>query len=75
MIDLHIKIDFDEEKDQVLLEQERHMDMLHRNVSILRANLDVAHSATESKVKNHLSDNQNLLKEVNNLRFEVSSFA
>lgn len=51
------------------------MEMLHRNVSILRANIDVAHSATESKVKNHLNDNQNLLKEVNNLRFEVRSLS
>lgn len=53
------------------LEQERHMQQLHRNVSGLRANLDIVNIVSATKVQNHLVDNQNLLKEVNNLRSEV----
>jgi hypothetical protein len=31
----------------------------------------VANNASSHKIENHLRDNQSLLKEVNNLRFEV----
>ena len=60
-----------DEIEQVRQEQERHMYLLHRNVNGLRANLDLAQTVAATKVQNHLNDNQNLLKEVNNLRFEV----
>ncbi len=56
-------------------EQERHMYLLHKNVTGLRTNLDTAHTVAASKVQNHLNDNQNLLKEVNNLRFEVRNLS
>lgn len=64
-----------EEQEQVRVEQERHMYLLHRNVTGLRANLDLAHTVAANKVQNHLNDNQNLLKEVNNLRFEVRNLS
>lgn len=51
------------------------MYLLHRNVTGLRANLDLAHTVAANKVQNHLNDNQNLLKEVNNLRFEVRNLS
>jgi len=57
--------------EDVVQEQERQMEMLHRNVNILQASLDVANNASSHKIENHLRDNQSLLKEVNNLRFEV----
>ena len=57
--------------EDVVQEQERQMEMLHRNVNILHASLDVANNASSHKIENHLRDNQSLLKEVNNLRFEV----
>lgn len=59
--------------EQVQKEQERHMTLLHSNVSGLRANLDVANKVAATKVQNHLTDNQHLLKEVNALRLEVRS--
>lgn len=64
-----------DEQEQVRVEQERHMYLLHRNVTGLRANLDLAHTVAANKVQNHLNDNQNLLKEVNNLRFEVRNLS
>lgn len=51
------------------------MHLLHRNVTGLRANLDLAQTVAANKVQNHLTDNQNLLKEVNNLRFEVRNLS
>ncbi|KAJ1425795.1 hypothetical protein B484DRAFT_397806, partial [Ochromonadaceae sp. CCMP2298] len=64
-----------DEVQQVRLEQERHMYLLHRNVNGLRANLDLAHQVADSKVQHHLGDNQQLLKEVNSLRFEVRNLS
>ncbi len=55
----------------VKIEQDRHMHLLHSNVTGLRTNLDVINKVAATKVHNHLADNQNLLKEVNNLRSEV----
>jgi len=57
--------------EDVVQEQERQMEMLHRNVNILQASMDISNNASSHKIENHLRDNQNLLKEVNNLRFEV----
>lgn len=64
-----------DEQEKVREEQDRHMYLLHRNVTGLRANLDLAQAVAANKVHNHLTDNQNLLKEVNNLRFEVRSLS
>jgi len=63
------------ELEQVRLEQERHMALLHRNVNSLRANLDTTHHVAASKVQHHLGDNQHLLKEVHNLRLEVRALS
>jgi hypothetical protein len=64
-----------DEQEQVRQEQDRHMHLLHRNVTGLRANLDLAQTVAATKVHNHLTDNQNLLKEVNNLRLEVRALS
>jgi hypothetical protein len=64
-----------DEQEQVRQEQDRHMHLLHRNVTRLRANLDLAQTVAATKVHNHLTDNQNLLKEVNNLRLEVRALS
>lgn len=53
-------------------EQERHLQLLHRNFQTLQNSMDTANQAAANKVFNHLMDNQTLLKEVNNLRSEVS---
>lgn len=53
-------------------EQERHLQLLHRNFHTLQNSMDTANQAASNKVFNHLMDNQTLLKEVNNLRAEVS---
>lgn len=65
------QVDLQSENEAVRVEQERHMQQLHGNVSGLRANLDLVNLVSSTKVHNHLSDNQKLLKEVNNLRLEV----
>lgn len=52
-------------------EQERHVTILHRNFHNLQSSLESSHQAAANKVANHLSDNQTLLNEVNNLRMEV----
>eukprot|EP01034_Spumella_vulgaris_P027820 gene27820-34600_t len=59
----------------VKIEQDRHMHLLHSNVTGLRTNLDVINKVAATKVHNHLADNQNLLKEVNNLRSEVRAMS
>ncbi len=53
-------------------EQERHVSILHRNVQNLLSSMDSVQEAANAKVVNHLTDNQTLLNEVNNLRTEVS---
>lgn len=55
-------------------EQERHVSILHRNVQNLLSSMDSVQEAANAKVVNHLTDNQTLLMEVNNLRTEVSCF-
>ena len=54
-------------------EQERHVTILHRNFQNLQSSMDSAHMAANAKVFNHLTDNQTLLNEVNNLRTEVGN--
>ena len=53
-------------------EQERHVTILHKNIENLQSSMDSAQMAATAKVVNHLTDNQTLLNEVNNLRTEVS---
>lgn len=61
--------------EQVRREQDRHMTLLHRNFSSLQSSLDTAQQVLNYKVHNHLTDNQTLLKEVNQLRSEVKSLS
>lgn len=64
-----------DDMEQVRNEQDRHMNLLHRNFSSLQSSLDTAQHVLSSKVHNYLSDNQTLLKEVNQLRSEVKSLS
>jgi hypothetical protein len=68
---LHLQAEMLDDIEAVKIEQDRHMHLLHSNVTGLRTNLDVINKVAATKVHNHLADNQNLLKEVNNLRSEV----
>jgi hypothetical protein len=52
-------------------ERERQLSQLHRNVSGLKSSLELVQSVAANKVKNYLSDNEQLLQEVNTMRYEV----
>jgi SMC interacting uncharacterized protein involved in chromosome segregation len=52
-------------------ERERQILQLHKNITGLKANLDHTNQIATVKVKNHVTDNMQLLKEVNDLRHEV----
>lgn len=60
-----------DEVDAGFEERERHIQLLHRNVTGLKSSLELTNQVAATKVKHHLTDNQHLLKEVNNLRHEV----
>eukprot|EP00981_Chlorochromonas_danica_P014417 scaffold7965_cov159-Ochromonas_danica.AAC.1 len=64
-----------DEAEAVRREQDRHMSLLHRNFSSLQSSLETAQHVLHDKVHNHLSDNQTLLREVNQLRSEVKSLS
>lgn len=64
-----------DEAEAVRREQDRHMALLHRNFSSLQSSLETAQHVLHDKVHNHLSDNQTLLREVNQLRSEVKSLS
>lgn len=51
------------------------MNLLHRNFTSLQSSLDTAQQVSGYKVHNHLTDNQNLLREVNQLRSEVKGLS
>ncbi len=61
-----------DEMEAVRREQERHVTILHRNFHNLQSSLESSQQAAANKVANHLTDNQTLLNEVNNLRMEVN---
>jgi hypothetical protein len=67
-----VDAEFVDDVEAVKREQDRHMNLLHRNFSSLQSSLDTAQQVLNSKVLNHLTDNQTLLREVNQLRSEVS---
>jgi long-subunit acyl-CoA synthetase (AMP-forming) len=66
--------EFVDQMEAVRREQERHVTILHRNFHNLQSSLESTQAAAANKVANHLTDNQTLLNEVNNLRQEVRLF-
>lgn len=66
-------MEYIDEMEAVRREQERHVTILHKNIENLHSSMDSAQMAATAKVVNHLTDNQTLLNEVNNLRTEVIS--
>jgi WD40 repeat protein len=56
-------------------EQERHVALLHRNIQSLRGGLEATQQRAQSKIHNHLADNEVLLREVNALRSEVKALS
>jgi regulator of replication initiation timing len=52
-------------------EKEKQIHQLHRNINALKTNLNASNLLAELKAKNQLTDNENLLKEVNDMRQEI----
>lgn len=52
-------------------ERQRQMELMHRSIGGLKANIDLTNLVTSTKVQYHLNDNRNLLMEVNSMRHEV----
>lgn len=55
-------------------EKERQIQLLHKNVEGLKANLAKMEVLTAVKVRGHRSDNEYLLQEVNRMRHEVCMY-
>lgn len=68
--DVHVKDDTQADFE----ERERQVQQLHNNITGLKANLEHSKLVATVKVKNHVTDNLHLLKEVNDLRHDVSFF-
>lgn len=64
-----------DEIESVRREQERHVVLLHRNIQSLKNSLDSSQQLAQTKLQNHLQDNEVLLKEVNALRCEVKALS
>jgi hypothetical protein len=73
LMDNKVEAEMIDDIEAVRQEQERRVQLLHRNFSTLQSSLDSANQAASAKVYNHLLDNQTLLKEVNQLRMEVKA--
>ena len=56
---------------QTQAEKEKQVMQLHRNVNALKGNLEKAQMLSDLKAKNQLTDNEHLLKEVNDMRHEI----
>lgn len=61
----------DEDYNIVEAEKQRQVELLYKNVDGLRSNLAKMEALTAVKVKNHRTDNEYLLQEVNQMRHEV----
>lgn len=64
-----------DEIEAVRREQDRHVTLLHRNIKSLRSSLESSQALANTKIHNHLADNEVLLREVNALRSEVKALS
>ena len=63
----------EDEGAEAMVERERHVSQLHRNVNKLKESLDRTEGVAITKVKKSLSENQVLVEEVNNLRYRLTA--
>ncbi len=65
--------DYDMEKESAdaIIERERHMQLLHKNIDGLKSNLDLTNTVSTMKITNQIHDNTTLLQEVNSMRHEI----
>ena len=62
-------------KDSVMKEQQRHIELMHQSINVLKASVDLTHQVSSTKINHHVRDNRKLLEEINAMRHEMKLLA